>query len=231
MRRHGKDQLLPGSREHFGFAGRHSCHRDCAECSRFARFTLVIDWYHATAWGMPDVRSSMTPLIVTATLPPDLQAWANRLRQAHYPPERNQLPAHLTLFHALPWRLEEEARGLLATLAASTPPVRARLSGIMDLGSGTALRVECPDLLHLRAEIAHHFHGMLGAQDSHEPRLHVTIQNKVPRNEAKALQQQLAPQFQPRAFAFAGLALHRYLGGPWEPVARWTFRGSDRRRP
>jgi len=34
-------------------------------------------------------------LIVTAEIaPPDL-AWLDRLRRAHYPPNRNQLPAHL----------------------------------------------------------------------------------------------------------------------------------------
>nr|WP_246415435.1 2'-5' RNA ligase family protein [Novosphingobium taihuense] len=169
-------------------------------------------------------------MIVTATLPPDLQAWADRLRDAHYPPERNHLTAHVTLFHALPWRLEDEARALLATLAASAPPVPARLSGVMDLGSGTALRIESPEMLQIRAEIAHHFHGMLVAQDSHEPRLHVTIQNKVPRKEALAVQDELDALIQPRSFAFAGLALHRYLGGPWDAVGRWSFRGATRRR-
>lgn len=179
---------------------------------------------------MHEVPSSVAPLIVTATLPPDLQAMANRLREAHYPPERNQLAAHVTLFHALPALLEDEARGLLSRLCALTPSVPARISGIMDLGSGTALRIESPDLLRVRAEVAHHFHGMIGAQDSHEPRLHVTIQNKVARKEAWALQDQLRARIQPCAFAFAGLALHRYLGGPWETVGRWTFRGSNRRR-
>jgi hypothetical protein len=37
------------------------------------------------------------PLIVTAELPPDLQAWATSLRQRHFPPERNYLAAHVTL--------------------------------------------------------------------------------------------------------------------------------------
>lgn len=179
---------------------------------------------------MSDTRPHTAPLIVTATLPSDLQAWANRLRQAHYPPERNHLAAHVTLFHALPWRLEDEARHLLASLAASTPPVNAILSGVMDLGTGTALRIDSPDLLELRAEIADHFHGMIGAQDSHEPRLHVTVQNKVQRKLAWALQDELGAHFSPRAFAFAGLALHRYLGGPWESLGRWAFRGSARRK-
>ena len=45
------------------------------------------------------------PLILTAELPPDLHRWATELRRAHFPPERNLLEAHVTLFHALPAQL------------------------------------------------------------------------------------------------------------------------------
>jgi len=165
------------------------------------------------------------PLIVTAELPAPLQARADGLRRAHFPPERNHLAAHVTLFHALPPFTEGEARSLLAALAAETPPPEALLAAIMDLGSGTALRIESAAMLAVRASIAERFHGLLTGQDQHAPRLHVTLQNKVSRAEAKALQAALAGGFRPESFAFAGLALHRYMGGPWEPVGRWTFRG------
>ncbi len=33
------------------------------------------------------------PLLVTADLPPDVFAWADGLRRAHFPPERNRLKA------------------------------------------------------------------------------------------------------------------------------------------
>lgn len=172
--------------------------------------------------------TASAPLIVTAELPVMLQTWANGLRKEHYPPERNQLSAHVTLFHALPPFAEAEARDLLRALAGATAPPMARLSAIMDLGGGTALRIDCPDLLALRARVADHFHGMLTAQDGHSPRLHVTIQNKVVRAQARALQDILAIDFVPRDFRFAGLALHRYCGGPWEPAGRWAFRGKSR---
>ena len=42
------------------------------------------------------------PLIVTALLGRADHAWLDGERQRHFPPERNQLPAHLTLFHQLP---------------------------------------------------------------------------------------------------------------------------------
>ena len=48
----------------------------------------------------PQVRG--VPLLITAELPRDVFAWVDALRRAHYPPERNRLGAHVTLFHALP---------------------------------------------------------------------------------------------------------------------------------
>ena len=169
------------------------------------------------------------PLIVTATLPPSEFAWADALRRAHFPPERNYLQAHVTLFHALPPFVEDEARGLLRDLAGAHAPIAARMARIMDLGRGTAFAIESPDMLDLRDRIADHFHGMLTAQDQPRPRLHVTVQNKVERAEARGLQDLLAETFSAREFAFAGLELHFYRGGPWEQAGAWRFRGTPRR--
>lgn len=168
------------------------------------------------------------PLVVTAVLPAALQGRAEGLRRAHYPPERNQVPAHVTLLRALPPSLEAEARSLLGALAAEMPPVPATLTGVMDLGTGTALAIDSPAMLDLRALIADRFHGMLTLQDQGEPRLHATVQNKVARAEAKALQAGLAATFRPERFTFAGLAMHRWLGGPWEDAGHWAFRGRAR---
>ncbi len=165
------------------------------------------------------------PLIVTAELPPDLHAFADRLRQAHFPKERNFLKAHVTLFHALPASCEAEARECLARLAQTTRPVSARLSSVMSLGRGTALQIESRAMLALRDEIADRFHGMLTAQDQHRPRLHVTVQNKVTPGAAKLLLAELSATFQPRDFNFRGLALHAYLGGPWDRLGTYAFRG------
>lgn len=169
------------------------------------------------------------PLVLTAELPPALQARADALRRAHYPADRNHVPAHVTLLRALPPFVEEEARRLIASLAAELPPAPARLTGVTDLGTGTALAIESPAMLAVRAMIAEHFHGLLTVQDEGVPRLHVTVQNKVVRAEAKALQAALGPLVEPERFTFAALALHRYRGGPWEPVGRWTLRGRTRR--
>jgi hypothetical protein len=134
------------------------------------------------------------------------------------------VPAHLTLFHHLAPSLERELLDRLATYAA-TPVPRAMLSGIMDLGKGTAFRVESEQLADIRYDLALAFRGMLTPQDQAPWRPHVTIQNKVEPKVAKALQQQLRATFEPRPLVIKGLAAWRYLGGPWEPILSYTFRG------
>ena len=58
------------------------------------------------AVGRPDGKighvGSVAPLIVTALLDEQAQEWFDRLRRNHFPPARNHLDAHLTLFHRLP---------------------------------------------------------------------------------------------------------------------------------
>ena len=168
------------------------------------------------------------PLILTAQLPDGLQGWATGLRNAHFPPERNYLAAHVTLFHALPGFCEAETIQHMRQLAKEFAPVDARIVGVMSLGGGTAIRLESEGMLRLRAMLADHFHGLLSEQDRGGKRLHVTVQNKVSGKAAKALQAQLAPQVEERAFAFRGLGLYRYMGGPWEPVEDVNFRGRAR---
>lgn len=165
------------------------------------------------------------PLIVTAELPQDLHARFTALRTEHFPPERNYLEAHVTLFHALPPSCEGEVSGELVRLCAAHAPVPGRIEGVMNLGGGTAIRLSSEAMLALRDELADRFSGLLTPQDQHRPRLHVTVQNKVTSAEAKALQHVLGPQVTPRDFAFRGLALHAYRGGPWDLIKRWSFRG------
>ena len=98
----------------------------------------------------PPSRPSPAPFIVTAELPADIFSWANSLRTQHFPPERNWLKAHVTLFHAFAPSLREELRGVLARLASEWAPPLARIEGLMDLGRGTALAIRSPAMLALR---------------------------------------------------------------------------------
>ena len=162
-------------------------------------------------------------LIVTAELAAEDLAWLDALRRRHYPPERNRLPAHLTMFHALAPSAEDEARRRLASHSVRPAPA-ARIAGLMDLGGGVAVRVVSDDLDAIRDELADDLHGLFGAQDSGGWRPHVTIQNKVAPKVSRELLRSLERDFQPRPLRIAGLGLHRYLGGPWETLGVWKFR-------
>jgi hypothetical protein len=163
-------------------------------------------------------------LIVTAAIGAEDFAWLDGQRRAYFPTERNQLAAHLTMFHALPPSAEEEAGRVLAREAAARRP-EAKVAGVMNLGRGVAYRVVSDDLEAIRRNVADHFHGFLTAQDSQGWRPHVTIMNKAESAAAKALLRELEATFSPRPLRIAGLELHRYLGGPWERLGRWSFRG------
>ncbi|HEY0012438.1 MAG TPA: 2'-5' RNA ligase family protein [Allosphingosinicella sp.] len=164
------------------------------------------------------------PIVVTALFGPGDDRWIQEMRRANYPPERNRVPAHLTLFHQLPPSAESELSRRIARHAAAPPP-RARILGAMDLGAGTALRVESEELEDIRMDLAEGLHGLLSVQDRAPWRPHITVQNKVEPKEARALQQRLRAILEPRPLHIRGLAAWRYLGGPWEKLRDWPFRG------
>ena len=164
------------------------------------------------------------PLIVTAELGAQDFAWLDGLRRLHYPPERNRVPAHLTLFRTLPPSAEPELERLLRS-AASRPSPAAFIAGVMDLGGGVAFRIASDQLDLLRDELADRLHGLLTPQDSSGWSAHVTIQNKVEPRVARALIEALGTEHVRRPLHIAGLGLHRYVSGEWQTLRRYPFRG------
>jgi hypothetical protein len=118
-----------------------------------------------------------------------------------------------------------EIKSRLAVLVQNYPAPVANLSDVMLLGKAVAFRVDSPELLSLRDELADAFRGLLIPQDQATPKLHITIQNKVEPLVAKALRAHLLESFRPRPLAISGLSAHYYRDGPWEPIGRWSFRG------
>lgn len=165
-------------------------------------------------------------LIVTAEIGQGDFGWLEGLRRAHYPPQRNHVPVHLTMFRALPPSAEGEVRFRLAALAAERRPA-ARVAGLMDLGGGVAFRIVSPDLDRMHSALSEAFHGLLGAQDAGGWRPHITVQNKVAPEVSRALKASLETDFRPRPVSIGGLGLYRYLGGPWDRIARYPFRGCE----
>jgi len=151
-------------------------------------------------------------------------AWADGLRRAHFPQERNLVPAHITLFHHLPPSLLPELTERMKRICAGPAPA-AMLTKVMFLGRGVAYQVESEGLITIREELAQAFAGLLTPQDQARPRLHLTVQNKVTPEEARALAAALGDGFRARALRISGLAAWHYRGGPWELALKFSFRG------
>ncbi|GAA4703577.1 2'-5' RNA ligase family protein [Pseudonocardia yuanmonensis] len=149
------------------------------------------------------------------------QSRLDALRRRHFPSERNHLDAHVTLFHALPGEQEAEVAAVLAEAARREPP-KAVVGEARLLGRGVAFRIDSPDLLALRADLAGRFDTALTRQDRGKRELHVTVQNKVAPEQARALHAALSDQA-PEPTAVVALGLWRYRGGPWNPIATYPF--------
>ena len=139
------------------------------------------------------------------------QDYFNTLREIHFPPERNFLKAHLTLFHKLPDSPETLAK---VALIGSGPFVM-QVTGLINLGAGVAFRIESEVLKRLRSELAILFKDDLSAQDRQGFRGHITVSNKTSPEIARKLLSELSLDFKPFEVRALGLDLWSYLGGPW----------------
>ena len=163
------------------------------------------------------------PLILTARMEPAAQERFTALRTTHFPPSRNYLSAHITLFHALPGDELETVQAILAQEAAEQAPLEARVEGIRFLGRGVAYALSCPSLQQSHARLAAAFSPWLSGQDRQGFRPHITVQNKVETQTARALEAELRAAPLPPPFTIEGLELWRYRGGPWEAVSQFPF--------
>ena len=157
--------------------------------------------------------------ILTAELDPASFAWLDGLRRAHFPPERNVLPAHVTLFH----RLSSAQTGRLATFELPDGPIPIRLDSPILLGAGVAIRIRSPGLEQLRAVVRDAMGGEFSRQDVQTWRPHVTIQNKVTSDAARRFHRDMSEKLEPRKGTVAGLLVWEYLGGPWKLNRRLSF--------
>ena len=173
------------------------------------------------------------PLILTVRLSDEAQARFDRLRALHFPPERNVVPAHITLFHHLPGAQAQAVQAELDTVCAGGVAFEVEAAGLRFLGRGVAYELRAPELLRLRAGLARAWADWLTPQDRQGFRPHVTVQNKVEPERARALLAALQAGFTPFAFEALGLRLWRYLGGPWQAVSEHPFgrAGTDHASP
>ena len=174
-----------------------------------------------TAGVIPD--SNLEPLIVTARMEATAQACFDAQRSAHFPPDRNFIAAHITLFHALPGSERSTIDADLEQIVCATPEITARVTGLRSLGRGVAYRLEAPQLGTLRGALSAQWETWLTNQDRARFQAHITVQNKVSTATARETLALLEVEFQPWSFVLTGVTLWRYLGGPWQRLSEYAF--------
>ncbi len=165
------------------------------------------------------------PLILTLRFDAASFEHFDMMRRRHFPPARNMIPAHLTLFHKLPGHRWPQIHRDLRDIASQTAPVALRADAIRFLGYGSAYVIQSDALKRLRSKLADQWSDLLERQDAAGFSPHVTIQNKAPATEAKALCSELKAGFAPFEAEGTGLLLWHYRGGPWEPAGEYAFEG------
>lgn len=162
------------------------------------------------------------PLVVTALFDTDTQAELDARRRRWFPSRRRVVGAHLTLFHALPGERIDDVVAVL-TEAAARAPLAAVIETPVALGRGVAHPVDAPGLAAVHGRIRRAFADDLTRQDAARLRAHVTVQNKVDAETARATLAELAAQHRPWTATITGLGLWHYRGGPWEAAGEFAF--------
>lgn len=165
----------------------------------------------------------LSPLILTLELDATSFAYFDALRKKHFPAQRNHVPAHLTLFHQLPAVQIDEIQAKLREITQKRRALSLYVTGLRKLGRGTAFHILSPELAAVWRQLYTYWEQHLTTQDKRLFQPHITVQNKVPPHEANRLYDDLMTDFIPFDAVGVGLLLHRYLGGPWESVARYAF--------
>jgi 2'-5' RNA ligase len=167
--------------------------------------------------------SPASPLILTLKLDPLTFEQVNTLRQQHFPADRNWIPAHITLFHALPGEQILSVSEKLQQVCAQTSPFQIHFPDLRFLGKGVALECSSVSLNQLQQNLAQSWTNWLTAQDRQRYRPHITIQNKVLPEQARQLYEQMKEVWQPLTGQGEGLLLWYYRSGPWKLAKEFPF--------
>ncbi|RKH40498.1 2'-5' RNA ligase family protein [Corallococcus sicarius] len=168
--------------------------------------------------------SAEAPLLITAEADPESFARLDGLRRRYFPPERNLIPAHVSLFHHLPPREHGSVEAALEAAAGRAAPA-LHFGRLRRLGRGMAVDVDAPGLNAVHRELSRAFAEWLTPQDRQPFRPHVTLMNKASLEEAAAAFAELGAGWDSFEGHAPALLLWRYLGGPWELVQRFPFTG------
>ena len=165
------------------------------------------------------------PLILTLQLDEHSFRYFDQLRKDFFPPERNFLSAHLTLFHHLP----PSEPAVLENIISQTEKQEVlplAVASVVSIGKGVAFKIESPLLIELHKSLQKNWEKWLTPQDKQKLWPHITVQNKVHPTVAKETLLQLKESFQPFQAFGLGFQLWSYEGGPWTLIKEFPFRQS-----
>jgi 2'-5' RNA ligase len=148
----------------------------------------------------------------------------DQLRRQYYPPERNTVPAHVTLFYRLPGGQAREIKALLAQVAAKEKAFPVVVGEVKAMERGVGILLYAPQLSALREALAAEWWPWLTDQDRSGFQPHVTIQNNVSAGEARQTRRTVLAKFHPPRLRALGLHLWRYRDGRWEHEQLFRFR-------
>ena len=163
------------------------------------------------------------PLILTLGLDLQNQTRFEEERRRYFPARLNRIPAHISLFHALPGDRLSAIRERLRKLASASTPFPLEVYDLMRLGRGVAYAVRAPELDRIHAALRTEWLTDLTRQDQQPFRPHVVIQNKVDPDEARTLYTRLSQGFRPWVAEAASLLLWHYEGGPWSAAGEFSL--------
>lgn len=162
------------------------------------------------------------PLILTLSIEKEASSFFNSLRKKHFPPSRNFIDAHLTLFHSLP--NENKIIDTVKDLSNLQVPFELIIKEVVFIGKGAAYKIESNELMQLHKTLQNKWQHFLSLQDRQKLWPHITVQNKVPVQEARQLLYELKESFTPFPISATGLQLWEYLNGPWKLVEYFAFK-------
>lgn len=182
--------------------------------------------------------------VLTLTTTPSLTDPLTALRRSHFPRHLDRLPAHLTLFHALPGSELQPMTAALAELCAAQAPVRLATGSVFRMRRGVGINVadggggtqggggalsSKAAARRLHGELQRRWWDFLSEQDRRPWRPHWTVQNKAADEAAvDAAMDGVRTGFRGAEGLATGCALWRYeKGGNWAFERDFHFDGDE----
>ena len=160
----------------------------------------------------------------------DFHQRINALRKQYFPPQRNRIGAHITLFHALPSSHLQAIASDLQSTACSNMPFTIQTQEPLRLSHGVALNAthkQADEIFNtLKQKWGPAGANFLSKQD-HRFKAHYTIQNKAERDVAQSTWEKVREGFKRDEGRAIGLTLYKYLrGGYWKFQRHFDFADS-----